>query len=486
MSTLPNVGDLNWGPELNDYITNVILSAATNASVGLITHETATDPHADRAYANSLIAALFATANLPGGFVQLNAQGFIPSSLVKAGAITTIYDVVANYGATGNGSTDDSAAINAALAAANINGGGQVWVPCGTYAIGSTLVIGANTWLHLDQGAVIKRIANPSVPLYMLANFTPTSSPGAQNILVTGGSWTVGATTQSCQVMAFIDATNVAISGTNMTHSANSNSCAIIFAGCSNCSADQVYHFGPAPSGSRNSFSTSAVRVESSSSNAIPGLLAGVYTGLGCRFISLTNHNLNCNTSSDGGGPYCLFSYFCGNHFNSGIGHTNIYLGNCKANACGNATHLATGPWSFFTCAGNTFTNCGTNIPTGNVTNFFGNGTNNIQYDVNTWFTVAGKHSWSGNFQHKRSDVNHCHFSCTGCIPGTFADDTVICTVPYTPVTEQWHHAVCHRSGSNTYVTISIKITITGDVHCYGVPSDADQFHCNAIVALDR
>jgi hypothetical protein len=404
---------------------------------------------------------------------------------VKAGSITNIYDVVANYGATGNGSTDDSAALNAALAAANLAGGGQVWVPSGTYAIGSTLVIGANTWLHLDQGAVIKRIANPSVPLYMLANFTPTTAPGAQNILVTGGSWTVGATTQPCQMMAFIDATNVTIGGTNMTHSPKDTSCAILFAGCSNCSADQVHHKGAAPAGARNSFTTSAVRLEAASANVIPGLLSGVYTNQGCRFISLTNHNVDCDTDTDGSGPFCMFSYFCGTHFNSGTGHSNIYIGNCKINACANATHLATGPWSFFTCAGNQITNCGVNIPTTNVTNFFGNGTNTIQFDVNTWFDLTLLLSWSGKCKHKRSDVNNVQFSCTGVVPSTLTDGSIFCVLPYTLLYEQWHVGIVRRSGG-TYVNVSLKIDVSGNIYCYGFPGDAIQFHCNILIPLDR
>ncbi len=51
------------------------------------------------------------------------------------------------YGATGNGTNDDSAAIQAALNAAGANGGGVVLLPRGSYLISSNLVVPAQTSL---------------------------------------------------------------------------------------------------------------------------------------------------------------------------------------------------------------------------------------------------------------------------------------------------------------------------------------------------
>ena len=48
---------------------------------------------------------------------------------------------VRDYGATGDGVTDDAAAIQAALNAANTAGGGVVYVPAGTYLVGTTLTL---------------------------------------------------------------------------------------------------------------------------------------------------------------------------------------------------------------------------------------------------------------------------------------------------------------------------------------------------------
>ncbi|WP_439946504.1 glycosyl hydrolase family 28-related protein [Streptomyces sp. BBFR109] len=56
----------------------------------------------------------------------------------KTGPVS--YNVTA-YGAKGDSSTDDSAAIQAALNAANAAGGGMVFFPSGTYRIGSTITV---------------------------------------------------------------------------------------------------------------------------------------------------------------------------------------------------------------------------------------------------------------------------------------------------------------------------------------------------------
>ena len=61
---------------------------------------------------------------------------------------------VRDYGATGDGVTLDSPAINQAICAASQSGGGTVWVPAGRYLSGSIRLTN-NINLHLDAGAVI-------------------------------------------------------------------------------------------------------------------------------------------------------------------------------------------------------------------------------------------------------------------------------------------------------------------------------------------
>lgn len=57
-----------------------------------------------------------------------------------------IYDI-REFGALVDGSTDDSAAIQAAIDAAELAGGGTVFFPSGTAVIGSTIIVGSNMTL---------------------------------------------------------------------------------------------------------------------------------------------------------------------------------------------------------------------------------------------------------------------------------------------------------------------------------------------------
>ena len=82
------------------------------------------------------------------GIVQNHAAG------QPASGMAGIFFNVRHYGATGDGSTIDSPAINRALEAAAAAGGGTVYVPAGVYACYS-LRLKSNVSLHLDQGATI-------------------------------------------------------------------------------------------------------------------------------------------------------------------------------------------------------------------------------------------------------------------------------------------------------------------------------------------
>jgi polygalacturonase len=62
---------------------------------------------------------------------------------------------VKDFGAKGDGSTNDAAAINKAIAAANNAGGGVVEFPADTYKVGSSVHMMSNVTLNLDSGSTL-------------------------------------------------------------------------------------------------------------------------------------------------------------------------------------------------------------------------------------------------------------------------------------------------------------------------------------------
>ena len=75
---------------------------------------------------------------------------FVASSFAQA----PVFDV-RKHGASGNGATLDTAAINKAVDACHASGGGTVYFPAGTYLTG-TIHLKSNVSLLLDAGAVIR------------------------------------------------------------------------------------------------------------------------------------------------------------------------------------------------------------------------------------------------------------------------------------------------------------------------------------------
>ncbi|MFF3565727.1 glycosyl hydrolase family 28-related protein [Streptomyces sp. NPDC002574] len=67
------------------------------------------------------------------------------------------------YGAHGDGSTDDSAAIQTAINTASSSGGGTVYLPPGDYACSNSLTPQSNVTLSGDPGTTIHHTANNSV-----------------------------------------------------------------------------------------------------------------------------------------------------------------------------------------------------------------------------------------------------------------------------------------------------------------------------------
>jgi len=79
--------------------------------------------------------------------------------LAPATSAQTIYNITA-YGAVGNGTTDNTAAIQQAIDSCTANGGGLVWVPQGTFQT-RTLRLKDNVTLYLAQGATLRGDGTP-------------------------------------------------------------------------------------------------------------------------------------------------------------------------------------------------------------------------------------------------------------------------------------------------------------------------------------
>jgi polygalacturonase len=104
--------------------------------------------------------------------------------------LSTLCKNVRDFGAIGDGVHLDSDAINQAIQACHQGGGGTVWVPAGTYLIGTVEILSQVT-LHLDAGSVLK--GSPNLVDYrvlpMTSEFRNTAlivALGAQNIAITG------------------------------------------------------------------------------------------------------------------------------------------------------------------------------------------------------------------------------------------------------------------------------------------------------------
>lgn len=73
--------------------------------------------------------------------------------VVSISAQDMFYNVI-DYGAKGDGKTNNTEAINSAIEAAANNGGGTIFFPAGDY-LSYTIHLKSNITLHLDQGAVL-------------------------------------------------------------------------------------------------------------------------------------------------------------------------------------------------------------------------------------------------------------------------------------------------------------------------------------------
>jgi polygalacturonase len=94
---------------------------------------------------------LFVTAVGAGLALALAVALGTPGHAKAAGTFN-----VKDYGAKGDGSANDTSAINKAITAANSAGGGTVRFPSGTYKSSNSIHMKSNVTLQLDSGSTIK------------------------------------------------------------------------------------------------------------------------------------------------------------------------------------------------------------------------------------------------------------------------------------------------------------------------------------------
>lgn len=144
-----------------------------------------------------------------GTTAQTWAVGTLVEQMVTAGSMNSIAMwYPQSYGATGNGVTDDTAAIQAAINAAGAAGGGVVYFPPGKYQVSTPLTLsspqvrlvgaGLNSWIRPTAGFVGAQVILISANFcavidlqVQFANGTYSGNPAANGIQVTGAVGTL-------------------------------------------------------------------------------------------------------------------------------------------------------------------------------------------------------------------------------------------------------------------------------------------------------
>lgn len=358
--TLPVDGQTDWGDELNSAILQVDADA-NSATTAINNHagNTPPDPHGDRAFAQGLFNPIASGVNKANGFVQLNSSGTIPAGLISGsggagGSFTNIYDAISTYGATPNTGADQSGAIQSALNACATAGGGEVWVGAGVFSLANYLVVGANTWLHLSEGAVMQRIVGSSTPQYLVTNcqFGTNNAVGGTNIMLSGGKWdSVGAGVSSTCTPIFM----IQVSKLNMRDmivTTPFNNTGVEINGCTSTKLESLIFTGNGSS--FTNASVPSIRINSSSTSTTPsGLASGIYNNTVCNAVNVVNTGSFTGSSFGANG-----SLIASDKFHSGSTHNYIsYVGCYTTYEQWAGASVETSHWNTFSGAANNFFN---------------------------------------------------------------------------------------------------------------------------------
>lgn len=116
----------------------------------------------------------------------------VPASLITASAASASTNIfnVKNFGATGNGVSDDAGSIQAALNTAGGLGGGRVYVPAGTYLLSVGLTMTSGVWMYGDGiGVTTLKTAQSGPVLFARTGIVPgVLGPGGMDVVFAAGT----------------------------------------------------------------------------------------------------------------------------------------------------------------------------------------------------------------------------------------------------------------------------------------------------------
>lgn len=122
-----------------------------------------------------------------------------------------IYKNVKDYGAKGDGVTDDASAIQSALTASNVDGGGIVFFPEGTYLLKSSALFYSNQILLFEPGATLLQGAAINS---LMRNYSTTSVggyDGTHDSMIIGATFDGGTYTENNTLLGFCHAKNITV-----------------------------------------------------------------------------------------------------------------------------------------------------------------------------------------------------------------------------------------------------------------------------------
>lgn len=270
-----------------------------------------------------------ASRGQPLGIATLGADGRVQPAQLPGELGGSLGYSVTDYGAIGDGTTDDAAAIQSVLnLVASTAPGARIVFPPGTYLVMSELEIQSAVHLDLMNGATIKR--GSASMQYILRNFNASYAPtlygGRGNIRITGGTIDAdgGNLTGSVTSVIFAHAKNVLVEDVTFRNVRDWH--AIEFNSTQDGAAVGCIFEGFNPVAAGRTISE-AIQIDlAKDSSVLPGIGSGAYDNTPCDNIRIDGCTVR------GRGSLGSFGRLVGSHsFTDGVFHTKIRIVDCHA-----------------------------------------------------------------------------------------------------------------------------------------------------------